>query len=193
LNKKPESMPENSDNHKSIYKSSNNKNSPNRYFDMEKRDLIPWYILVPNLRSGHNVGSIIRTAECFGFSQIHLSGYTPSVDNKALQSASMGTEKWISIKKWETFQDFFKHLDSKYSIIGLETSENSVFMENFHWPKNGVLILGNEELGLSPNLIAKCDNLVKIPLFGKKESLNVANAFSIIAYEIRKFFESEKR
>jgi tRNA(Leu) C34 or U34 (ribose-2'-O)-methylase TrmL len=152
------------------------------------RKVIPWQVLLPNLRSGYNVGSIIRTAECFGFSQIHLCGYTPSVENKAVQAASMGTESWMPITQWENPQDFFNQLDEKLTLIGVENSEDADLIYNFKWPASGLLILGNEELGIHPSLLDKCDSLVKIPLYGNKESLNVAGAFSIFAWEIRKNF-----
>ena len=100
----------------------------------------------------------------------------------------MGTENWIPIHTWENVDEILSQVDSNFKIVGLENDENAESIFTFKWPHHGLLILGNEETGIHPDLIKKCDVLVKIPLFGRKESLNVANAFSICAYELRKNF-----
>ena len=70
-------------------------------------------------------------------------------------------------------------------LIALEIHPNAVSLENFTWPDSGILLVGNEELGLSPEILSQADSILKIPQFGRKASLNVANAFAIAACSLR--------
>jgi len=147
---------------------------------------LPYAVLAHNLRSGFNVGSIFRTSDCFGLEAVHLSGYSPDINHAMLKSAARGTERWIPHKRWETpFDCIQAHLDNGYSIIALETGEGSVPISTVEWPKKGLIILGNEELGIAPDLLEKCSLKVEIPMAGRKASMNVAGAFAVLSYAIR--------
>jgi tRNA G18 (ribose-2'-O)-methylase SpoU len=140
----------------------------------------PHAVLVHNLRSAFNVGSIFRTADCFGFSEINLSGYTPGIEHPALKSAARGCEAWLKKQRWESPLDcinFYK--EQNYQIIALETGGQNI--NNFKWPQKFLLVLGNEELGIAKELLDLCDSIISIQMRGRKASLNVSCAFATVA------------
>jgi len=144
---------------------------------------LPYAVLIHNLRSAHNTGSIFRTADCFGFSEVNLSGYTPGIEHPALKSAARGCETWIKSHRWESplnCIDFYKEQD--YGIIALETGGQNI--KNLKWPQKLLLIVGNEELGIAKELLDKCDSIASIQMKGRKASLNVSCAFAVAAASI---------
>jgi tRNA(Leu) C34 or U34 (ribose-2'-O)-methylase TrmL len=148
--------------------------------DTPLREPLPYVVLVHNLRSAFNVGSIFRTADCFGFSEVNLSGYTPDIMHPALKSAARGCETWVKSRRWESPIDcinFYK--EQNYQIIALETGGESI--NSFKWPQKFLLVLGNEELGIAKELLDLCDGKVSIQMRGRKASLNVSCAFAVAA------------
>ena len=147
---------------------------------------LPYSVLAHNLRSAHNVGALFRSMDCFGLSSVHLSGYTPTPEHPALRSAARGCENWIPSTRWEDPLACIRwHQEQGYAIIALETGASSKNLEDMIWPEKGLLLVGNEELGLAPELLALCSHHVSIPMHGRKASLNVACAFAILAHGIR--------
>lgn len=147
---------------------------------------LPYAVLAHNLRSAFNVGSIFRGADCFGLEAVHLSGYTPDVNHPMLKSAARGTEKWIPWKRWESPAECIEaHRQNGYSIIALETCEDAAPIQAVKWPSKGLILLGNEELGIAPELLRECSLKVEIPMAGRKASMNVSGAFAVLAYALR--------
>lgn len=147
---------------------------------------LPYSVLAHNLRSAYNVGSLFRTADCFGFESVNLSGYTPGTDHAMLCSAARGTEKWIPHKRWNSPFDCIQfYAENGYEIIALETGEKTVPLPQVKWPPKALVLLGNEELGIAPELLDRCSLRVEIPMVGRKASLNVASAFAILACAVR--------
>jgi len=147
---------------------------------------LEWHVLVHNLRSAYNVGSIIRSVDCFGLGDVHLSGYTPSADHPSLRSAARGAEAWIPHRRWGSPIDClqqFGHLG--FPIVALETGDDAIPLPQMQWPSKGILVVGNEELGIAPELLTLCQHKVYIPMYGRKASLNVASAFAIAAQSLR--------
>jgi len=142
----------------------------------------PWPIKIylDHVRSAHNVGSILRTVEALALGNVYFSLDTPFIDHKQVKDTSMGTYEWISCKQMESISDL------KHPIIALETSDDAVSLYNFIFPESFTLVVGNEEYGCSDNILQAADYLVEIPLRGRKNSLNVANAFAIAAGEIQR-------
>lgn len=154
-------------------------------------------VIAHNIRSAHNIGSIIRTCEGFGVKKIIISGYSPypKLKNdtrlphisekltKQITKASLGAEKMIDIE----FQDFpnFKQLKNEgYIIVGLEQNDKSLPINEFKTKNKIALLLGEEVHGIDKNIINNCDCLVEIPMKGKKESFNVSVATGIALYQI---------
>ena len=141
-----------------------------------------WSVLAHNLRSAYNVGSLIRSVDCFCLESINVSGYTPDISHTALRSAARGAEQWVCCKRWESPLDCIQHYHNHgYAIIALETGENAIPLPQFDWPEKGLIVLGNEELGIATELLSLCTHIVEIPMRGRKASLNVASAFAIAA------------
>jgi tRNA G18 (ribose-2'-O)-methylase SpoU len=142
----------------------------------------PWPIAIylDHLRSAHNVGSIIRTVEALALGVVYFSTSTPFIDNKQVQDASMGTYQWTKCIANAALTDLPKPL------IVLETSTFAIPIHEFLFPEIFTLVVGNEEYGCSDEILEKADYLVEIPLRGRKNSLNVANAFAIGAAEIQR-------
>jgi len=137
-------------------------------------------IYLDNLRSAYNVGSIIRTIEAFRIGNIYFHKNTPFIDNEKVQKTSMGAYQLTSC-----YKDFdIKNLPRPF--IGLDTSNESINIYDFIFPEKFTLVIGNEEYGISNEMLEKLDYLIEIPMLGFKNSINVASAFAICANEIRR-------
>lgn len=149
------------------------------------KEKFPLILVLHNLRSAFNVGSIIRSAECFGIEKLIFSGYTPKPDHPKVKQTSMGTSEKI---KWEFTEDIFVCLDKyrqdAYGIYALETANPSFKLNNYSFAEQSVVVLGNEALGVENEVLNKVDAVIEIPLFGWKNSLNVGTATAICCYEI---------
>ena len=150
-------------------------------------------VLLHNVRSAHNVGSIFRTADAAGVSQIFLTGYTPTPTDrfgraqKEIAKTALGAEKYIS---WE-YEKFPVPLIKKlrkdgWRIIGVEQDKRSKMYGTLRAKGRTVFVFGNEVRGLSKRIRDACDSLVEIPMRGRKESLNVSVAAGIVLFSARK-------
>jgi tRNA G18 (ribose-2'-O)-methylase SpoU len=145
-------------------------------------------VVLDHLRSPYNVGAIIRTMECVGLQRLMSIGYTPRLDSRQVQRSAMGCETVIDV---EYVQDGIAALNTLqqqgFRIYVLETiiPSHSVFQLNSSFLKEGniAMVVGNEEFGVDESIIAIADQLLHIPTFGKKNSLNVSIAFSIAIYQ----------
>lgn len=144
-------------------------------------------IVLDNLRSAHNVGSIIRTCDALGIKDIHFCGITPGWEDKRVQKTALGAEKNIKALECADIFSHIKELKNKnYKIVGLELDERAVDASQVPNYPRLALVVGNEISGLSEETRSQCDSLVQIPMRGVKESLNVSVAFGIAAYELTK-------
>lgn len=148
-------------------------------------------LLLPDIRSAHNVGSIFRTADAAGVSRIYLGGYTPApVDRfgraqKEIAKTALGAE--VSVP-WEYCPDALSLIDSLRSerlIVGVEQDERAVDYRALSRERPLLFVFGSEVEGLSESLRDRCDVLAEIPQFGKKESLNVSVAAGIVLFSAR--------
>ncbi len=149
---------------------------------MKKRNIS---VLLPNLRSMHNIGSIFRTADGAGVNKIYLTGLTACPPRKEIGKTALGAEKSVP---WEYHPDPLKLLKSLKKegakIIALERSRKSVPLKPCPPGQSFCLILGNEVEGVDASLLRVADRVISIPMRGKKESLNVAVAFGIAIYTL---------
>jgi tRNA G18 (ribose-2'-O)-methylase SpoU len=154
-------------------------------------------VVLHNIRSLYNVGSIFRTADAVGVEKVYLCGYTPSPKDKfgkyrqQLTKVSLGAEKYIPWEKIKSTASVIKKLKNEgYKIFAIEQDKNS--MPYYKIKSKGqivnnkiVLILGNEVKGLPPSILKLADKILEIPMYGRKESLNVAVAFGIVAFYLK--------
>lgn len=140
--------------------------------------LLPIAIYLDGVRSAFNVGSILRTVEAFALGTVYFHERTPFIDNRQVQNTSMDCYRQLPCYQNVPLESLPK------PIIALETSPDGVSIHDFIFPDIFTLVLGNEEYGCSETALKKANYVVQIPLRGRKNSLNVANAFAIAAAEI---------
>ena len=157
--------------------------------EFQNAEKIPVTIVLDNVRSLHNVGSVFRTADAYCFEQIFLCGITATPPNAEIHKSALGAEFSM---KWQYFDDAeqavlnLKQLG--YKILAIEQAQGSVMLNNYTINKNQkyALILGNEVNGVQQKVIDLCDNCLEIPQFGTKHSLNVSVAAGIVLWEFYK-------
>ena len=145
-------------------------------------------LILPNIRSAHNVGASFRTADGAGVDKIYLCGYTAQPPHPQLDKVSLGAEKWMPWEYEKQTARLLKKLQEKgYNIVALELNKKSG--DIFKWkPKFPLaLLVGNEKTGVTKNLLKYCDKIVHIPMRGRKKSLNVSIAAGIAMYRIKNF------
>ncbi|HEY5221139.1 MAG TPA: TrmH family RNA methyltransferase [Candidatus Paceibacterota bacterium] len=156
-------------------------------------------VIAHDIRSVHNVGSIFRTADAAGVTKIFLCGITPAPLDRFKEvradfaKVALGAEKYIPWESAKTTMEVIKRLKKDgYQIFALEQSKRSVPYYKIGRMKQladtdtrAALILGNEVRGLPPSILRAADQILEIPMMGKKESLNVAVAFGIVAFGLR--------
>lgn len=144
------------------------------------------YLIIPNIRSAHNVGSFFRTADAFGVDKIFLCGYTPVPPHPRVDKVSLGAEKTVPFEyhkdAWRVVEKLKKE---GVQIIAAELTKKSVDYRMWKPKKSVALILGNEVEGVPQNLLKRADKTVHIPMMGQKESLNVSVAAGILCAYVR--------
>ncbi|MDR1126880.1 MAG: TrmH family RNA methyltransferase [Treponema sp.] len=145
--------------------------------DREKRTVFKGvWVYLEDVRSPFNIGSVFRIAESFGVEKIFLSRFAADPRHKRAERTAMGC---VDAVKWERGEPPWEQT----SVFALETG--GVPLEEFAFPQNGVMIIGSEELGVSPQSLARANTSLgraSIPLFGAKASLNASTAFAIAMY-----------
>ena len=155
---------------------------------------LPISILVENVRSVHNVGSIFRSADGFGAEKIYLSGYTAHPPREDLHKTALGAEDAVP---WEYYED---PLDAAAVIkkegiplILIEQTKQSKSMYEIEWEFPLCFIVGNEVSGVSEELSAMTDIHAELPMRGVKQSLNVSVATGVVGYEFFRYYSQYKK
>ncbi len=157
-------------------------------------------VIAHNIRSTHNIGAIFRTAEGFGVNKIILSGYTPypkiSNDSRLphiaeklhnqIHKTALDAEVIVPFEYQETLDlELFKNLG--YRLVALEKEAKSIPLNEYSTPKKIALLIGEEVHGIEPALLSECEDILEIPMKGKKESFNVSVATGIALYQLSLF------
>lgn len=149
-------------------------------------------VLLHNIRSTHNVGSIFRTADAAGVTRVYLSGYTPTpIDRfgrvqKDIAKTALGAEQYVAWERYASPTRLIAELKrGGWHIVGIEQDARAQNYRVFKAKRKTLFVFGNEVLGVSKGLRKKCDALIEIPMHGKKESLNVSVAAGIILFSVR--------
>ncbi len=155
---------------------------------MRKKEII---IILHDIRSNGNVGSIFRTSDALGVSKIFLTGYSPApLDRfgrkvKEIAKTALGAEEAVPWEKVKDVKKLIKHLrDKKFEIIAIEQSKSSVDYRKVKIGEKTVFIFGNEVDGLSKQILEIADQIAEIGMKGDKESLNVSVAFGVALFRI---------
>ncbi len=145
------------------------------------------YVLLDHIRSAYNVGSVFRTCDSAGVDKLFLTGYCAMPPNPKLNKTALGSLDHVDWEHHCVTERAVNYLKSQgMKIVCLETSSNAVPLFDYHFSPNTCLVFGNEENGISETVLKGADDVVKIPQYGIKESLNVASAAAIAIYEFRR-------
>lgn len=157
-------------------------------------------VVAHDMRSIHNVGSLLRTAEGLGITELVFSGYTPHPafegdtrlphvalrQTNQIHKTALGAESMVM---WRYAADIKavieQYKDNGYEVIALEQTNDAVPLPDYHVPEKLVIVLGREVEGLEDDIIEACSSTVVIPMFGSKESFNVVEAATMAMYHAR--------
>lgn len=157
-------------------------------------------LIAHDIRSAHNVGSLLRTADGLGLDAVYLTGYSPhpvysgdprlahiaAKSMRQIHKTALGAE--VSVK-WEYAQDPITVInalrEAGYIICALEQANGAIIINNYEVRQPTVLIVGNEVTGLPESLQSHCDYILEIPMLGQKESYNVVQAAAMALYQMR--------
>ena len=160
------------------------RKSKTEFRDAEK---LPVILLLENVRSMHNVGSIFRTADAFLAEEIYLCGYTPRPPHRDIHKTALGATESVKWAFAEQAVDAVSALKKNgYRIICVEQVTDSIPLQDFKLSETGkmVLVFGNEVAGVSEEVLEICDACIEIPQFGMKHSLNVSVAAGMVLWEL---------
>lgn len=157
-------------------------------------------VIAHDLRSSHNIGSLLRTCDGLGVNTVYLTGHTPypttandprlphirTKVSKDINKTALGAENYISWEHHESVAYVIETLKQKgYELVALEQSEGSISLLDYHPSQNTAVLLGREVEGIDAKLLQLCDTIAEIPMLGKKESFNVVQAAAISLFHIR--------
>ena len=150
----------------------------------------PIYVVLDNIRSVYNVGSIFRTSDAALITKLYLCGYTPHPPRKDIEKTALGAIESVPWEYRENAGEVIKELKSEdVQIVALEITDESIPYYSFKPQKFPVcLVVGNEITGISEDVLSLCDVSVEIPQFGYKHSLNVAVAYGIAVFELVRIY-----
>ena len=157
-----------------------------RQKNLAKESKLPLCVVLDNIRSLFNVGSIFRTCDGLGVEKVWLCGLTGHPPQSEISKTALGAEEHVT---WEHRRDavaMIKELKKKYQIVLLEQMDESISYEKFIPQRPVCLVIGNEVEGISDEIIELADTAIEVPMAGIKNSLNVTVAFGVAAYHIRK-------
>lgn len=144
-------------------------------------------VLLENVQSPFNVGSIVRTAAAMGADKLYLAGGTPEVKSSGVQKAAMGTDRYLGTEKFATVADAIKKAKADgFKVVALELADEATPLFAADLSGDVCLLVGHEDRGVSAEALSLCDAVAFAPQLGKVGSLNVASALAIGAYEVRR-------
>jgi tRNA G18 (ribose-2'-O)-methylase SpoU len=149
----------------------------------------PFVVVLDNIRSHNNVGSVFRTADAFLTGKLYLCGITPRPPHRDIQKTALGATESVEWEWCESTSEAIRKLkDTGYSIIGVEQVEGAVELQDLIVApgQKYALVFGHEVKGVSPEALELCDQCVVIPQFGTKHSFNIAVSAGIVLWEANK-------
>lgn len=162
--------------------------SADEYLQMQKSPII---VVLDNVRSLHNIGSIFRTSDAFRLESVYLCGICATPPHKEIHKSALGAENVVPWKYFqETMQAIIELQANNYELIAIEQTQHSFSLEKFliDPSKKYALIFGNEVKGIEQKIVDMCNSSVEIPQFGTKHSFNVSVSAGIVLWEwYRKF------
>jgi tRNA G18 (ribose-2'-O)-methylase SpoU len=147
----------------------------------------PVIVVLDNIRSMHNVGSVFRTADAFLLEAVLLCGYTPQPPHRDIQKTALGATETVDWIAYPTALDAVKALQQNgYKVYGVEQTVDSIPLQQFTLPANQkiAVVFGNEVEGVSADVLQQVEGSIEIPQLGMKHSLNISVAAGIVLWEV---------
>jgi tRNA G18 (ribose-2'-O)-methylase SpoU len=153
---------------------------------------LPIYVVLHNIRSNYNVGSIFRTSDGAMIEKLFLCGYTPQPPKKEILKTALGSTESVAWTYHKNTLDVIRELKNNgIKIVALELTDSSIPYYDFNNVKFPIcLVIGNEISGVSQEILDLCDYAIEIPQYGIKQSLNVAVAYGIAVFKFREIFDT---
>lgn len=155
--------------------------------EFKTAEKLPIVVVLENIRSAYNVGSVFRTADAFLLESIYICGYTCCPPHKEIKKTALGAEDTVDWKHFATAGDAVKVLrEQGYTVWAAEQAEGSVHLNELKYASKEkiAVIFGNEVMGVEQSTIQLCDGCVEIPQLGMKHSLNIATAAGVVLWEL---------
>lgn len=155
--------------------------------EFRRSEKIPVIVVLENIRSMHNVGSVFRTADAFLIEAIYICGYTAQPPRKEIDKTALGATETVTWKYFATSKEAIEDLlNNEYKLFAIEQVDKSISLEKFAEIEANKIafIFGNEISGIEAETIALCDGCIEIPQFGMKHSLNISVAAGIVLWEV---------
>lgn len=157
--------------------------------EFKQAEKIPLVVVLDNVRSLHNIGSVFRTSDAFRIECIYLCGITACPPNVEIHKTALGAEFSVDWKYVNKTLDAVDNLKSEgYKVYSIEQAEGSIMLDRFN-PESGhryAIVLGNEVKGVQQEVVDRCDGCLEIPQYGTKHSLNVSVAAGIVIWDLFK-------
>jgi tRNA G18 (ribose-2'-O)-methylase SpoU len=147
----------------------------------------PLIIILDDIRSLHNIGSVFRTADAFLIEKIILCGITATPPNKEIHKTALGATETVTWEHNDNVLEVIENLKKEdVMVLAIEQVENAVFLQNFKVEndKKYALVFGNEVYGVSQDAVALCDGCIEIPQLGTKHSLNISVSAGIVVWDL---------
>lgn len=154
--------------------------------DFKKQDKLPLVVILDNVRSMHNIGSIFRTSDGFAIEKIFLCGITAQPPHREIEKTALGATQSIEWVYYANVSDAINELKADaYTIIAIEQAENSTMLNDYqpHKSQKYALIFGNEVNGVSEEAMSLIDTCLEIPQFGTKHSFNIVVSAGIVLWD----------
>tara|TARA_R110001583_G_scaffold103863_3_gene251147 strand:- start:33748 stop:34278 length:531 start_codon:yes stop_codon:yes gene_type:complete len=157
--------------------------------DFKKTDKIPLIVVLDNIRSLNNIGSVFRTSDAFLIEKIYLCGITAQPPHKEIHKTALGATESVA---WEYVEDTLTLVEKlkveKLKVIAIEQAENSTMLQDFTIEPNQkyAIIMGNEVKGVQQEVVSASDYCIEIPQFGTKHSLNISVSCGVVLWDLFK-------
>ena len=155
--------------------------------DFKKSEKTPLILVLDDVRSLHNIGSVFRTADAFLIEKIYLCGITATPPNKEIHKTALGATETVTWEHNESVLATIQSLKQEGVItLAIEQVESAIFLQNFEIEKNQkyALVFGNEVYGVAQEAVALCDDCIEIPQLGTKHSLNISVSAGIVVWDL---------
>ena len=154
--------------------------------EMQETEKHPVIVILDDVRSMHNVGSVFRTCDAFAVEALYLCGYTPCPPHRDIHKTALGATDTVKWKNFVSTMDAVTEArEAGYKILAVEQAHNSIMLDKLNWNNEKVaLVFGNEVTGVNDEVLKTADGCIEIPQWGAKHSLNISVSAGVVLWEM---------